>query len=60
MPVIVLGWWGEAPEWPDDSSEATDDERFTNLLGLRTRRAGPSARPRLGALFVLVSTQLVE
>jgi hypothetical protein len=31
--------WGEAPERTDNSTEATEGSRSTNVLGLKTRRA---------------------
>ena len=37
--VFVLDWWGEAPERPDNPSEAIDDRRLTVILCLRSRRA---------------------
>jgi hypothetical protein len=35
MPI----WWGEAPERPNNSAEATDDVRLKTTLRLRSRRA---------------------
>jgi hypothetical protein len=47
-----LIWWGEASERTDNSTEATEGSRSTNVLGLKTRRAvilrhatAPTTRP---------------
>jgi hypothetical protein len=38
-------WWGEAPERPGDSTEATDDDRFDGNV---TPKNAPSRDPALG------------
>jgi|SRR5580704_5423876 hypothetical protein len=56
---IVHIWWGEAPERPEDSTEASDDDRFDgDVTPKNAPSRGPALGPRLGARIVLASPDL--